>query len=324
VISTRFTDGFGVALPILSAPMAMHTDGVIAAAASQAGALGSFGAMHTEHPTSWVGDQISLIRERTDRSFAVGFITPFIRFFEDRFDLTLDAGVPVIVLSFSDPSPWLARAHDAGAQVICQVQTHEQARVAIASGADAIAVQGNEAGGHTGTMGLLPFLAAVCDEDVNVPVLAAGGIGDGRTLAGVLAAGADGAVVGTALLAAAETPVPDELKDLIVASDGSDTVWTRAYDLVGGAPWPEGIGERVHANAFTEQWEGREDELRARREEIAATLPRPETFDRDESAALYGPAAAFVANSEPVSRVLTEMVTSAERHLRDVDRLHRA
>ena len=89
-------------------------------------------------------------------------------------------------------------------------------------------------------------------------MLAAGGVANGRTLAGVLAMGADGAWIGSAFIATTEaTPPVDGTKDLIVASDGADTVWTRAYDILDGRPWPEGIGERVRTNRFTERWDGR-------------------------------------------------------------------
>ena len=93
----------------------------------------------------------------------------------------------------ADPQPWLGQAKEAGARVMCQVQNFEDADAAVDAGADVLVAQGSEAGGHTGAMGLLPFLAGVVARYGEVPVLAAGGIADGRTLAAVLTAGADGA-----------------------------------------------------------------------------------------------------------------------------------
>ena len=111
-------------------------------------------------------------------------------------------------------------------------------------------------------MNLLPLLVSVIELFPDVPVLAAGGIGSGRALAAVLGAGADGAWVGTAFVATEEcVEVNDEYKRLIVASDGEDTVFTRAYDIVSGAPWPTGIGERVRRNAFTDEWHQRDAEV---------------------------------------------------------------
>src|SRR5439155_22391673 len=180
--------------------------------------------------------------------------------------------------------------HDAGALVICQVQTVRQATEAVNAGADALAAQGTEAGGHTGTMGLLPLLGSVLDACPDLPVLAAGGVANGRTLAGVLAMGADGAWIGSAFIATTESsPADARTKELIVASDGADTVWTRAYDILDGRPWPEGIGERVRANNFTERWDGQEDALRAQR----GSVERPTGPDLDERDILYGQSAAF-------------------------------
>ena len=140
-----------------------------------------------------------------------------------------------IALSFADPAPWIGRCKAAGARVICQVQTYEDADLAIAAGADVLVAQGNEAGGHTGSMGLLPLLVGVVARYPDVPVLAAGGIADGRTLAAALTAGADGAWLGTAFLATPEAVEVHEIhKRLIVESDGTDTVFTRAYDIVVG------------------------------------------------------------------------------------------
>src|SRR5690606_15547568 len=112
--------------------------------------------------------------------------------------------------------------------LVCQVQTFDDAARAVDAGADVLVAQGTEAGGHTGTMGLVPFLAGVVDRYPDVPVLAAGGIADGRTLAAVLMAGADGALVGTAFLATPEAvEIDDAYKQHIVDSDGGDTVLTR-------------------------------------------------------------------------------------------------
>ncbi len=312
MLRTRFTERFGVEHPIIAAPMGGLSDGRLAAAVSGAGALGSFQALHPTKRVDWVLEQIETTRAATDRPFAVGFITEFIRFDPPRFDAVLDARVPIVALSFGEPAPYIAAAHDAGSQVICQVQTVRDAVAAVDVGADAIAAQGTEAGGHTGTMGLLPLLGSVLDACPDVPVLAAGGVASGRTLAGVLAMGADAAWIGSAFIATTEASPGDErTKDLIVASDGTDTVWTRAYDILDGLPWPEGIGERVRANQFTRRWAGHEEALRTRRAEIE----RPMGPDLDERDVLYGQSAAFVHSVRPAAQVVTEIVADAERFL---------
>src|SRR5439155_9969639 len=123
---------------------------------------------------------------------------------EENFRACLEERVPVVAFSFGDPTPYVARAKAAGAKVLCQVQTIEAAGLALAAGTDVLVAQGNEAGGHTGRLGTLPFLAQVLDMAGSTPVIASGGIATGRALAAVLAAGGEGAWLGTPLLATHE------------------------------------------------------------------------------------------------------------------------
>ena len=314
VLPTRFTSTFGVTHPILLAPMGGATDAALAVAVSSAGGLGSFGAMHPRWPDAWVAQQIAEIRASTDRPFAVGFNINFLPLMEPRFNMALEVEVPVVMLSFGDPKPWIDRAHTAEARVICQVQTPSHARAAVDAGADALVVQGNEAGGHTGAMGLLPLLDTVLEWGVDLPVLASGGIASGRTLAAVLTMGADGACIGTALLASQEaSPAHPSTKDLITASDGSDTVWTSSFDIALGWRFPDGIRVRAHANAFTREWEGREDQLRARRSDIGATV---DNADADRALVMYGQSAAAVTAVRPVAEIIHDLVERAAGHLR--------
>src|SRR3990172_912941 len=193
MLKTRITEMLGVDYPIMSAPMTMHSGGRLAAAVSKAGGIGSFGGIHMNQGPDWLRGEIDHIRSETDRPFGVGFITNFIPMFEGLFDATIEAKPPIVALSFGDPRSYIGRAKAAGASVMCQVQTFEDAQAAVAAGADVLAAQGNEAGGHTGTMNLLPLLVRVVDAFPDIPVMAAGGISSGRALAAVLAAGADGA-----------------------------------------------------------------------------------------------------------------------------------
>jgi nitronate monooxygenase len=303
MIRTRFTDLFGLEHPVMVAPMAGRTGGALAAAVSSAGGFGSFGGVTLEGP-AWVTAQAELVRATTDRPFGIGFITPFLPMMEPLWEAALEARPDVIALSFADPRPWLGRAKAAGARVMCQVQTLAHADDAVEAGADVLVVQGNEAGGHTGTMGLLPFLAAVVARHPDVPLLAAGGIGDGRTLAAVLLTGADGAWLGTAFLATRECQIDKTYKGAVVASDGGDTVFTRAYDIASGLPWPSGIGERVRRDQFTDEWHERERELRAQPVKPAG------------EAVLYGQSAAFVDAVRPAAELVRAISAEAERILR--------
>ena len=322
MIRTRFTEMFGLTHPVMSAPMGLHSGGRLAGAVTAAGGLGCFGGTHPAKGPDWIEAEIATIRSATDGPFGIGFITAFIPMFESLFDAALNAATPptVIALSFGDPQPWLARAKAAGATTMCQVQTYDDAAKAVDAGTDVLVVQGTEAGGPTGTLGLLPFLAGAAARWPDVPLLAAGGIADGRTLAAVLAAGADGAWLGTAFMATPEAvEVHDVNKELIVASDGGDTVFDRAYDIVSGLPWPEGIGLRVRRNRFTEDWAGRELELQGRRHELAAARGTPSTEtppDPETDMVLYGQSAGFVPAVRPAAEVVRTVSEEAEAILR--------
>jgi nitronate monooxygenase len=226
--------------------------------------------------------------------------------------------VPVILLSFGDPRPYAARARAAGIDVACQVQTLEGARWALEAGASFIVAQGNEAGGHSGYLNTLPCLSMVLEIAGDTPVLAAGGIADGRSLAAVLAAGGEGALLGTALLATPEAKeMPDAYKRLIVESDGEDTVFTEVYDIVGGRPWPSGIGERVRRNALVDGWTGREQELRGNLTDVRTELQAGQSRqDPAVAAVLMGQSAGFVRAVRPAAEVLDTICTDAEAVLR--------
>jgi nitronate monooxygenase len=320
MLRTRFSEMFGLAFPIMSAPMALHSNGTLAAVVSAAGGLGSFAGIHPEKGPKWIDAEVATIRASTDKPFAIGFITAFLGFDAAQFEAALAARPPAVVFSFADPGPWIAQAKATGARTICQVQDYAGGEQAVSAGADVLIAQGTEAGGHTGTMGVLPLLAGLAARYPDVPVLAAGGIGDGRTLAAVLTAGADGASLGTAFLATPEAvQVHDIRKRLIVESDGGDTVFTRAYDILSGLPWPAGIGERVRRNIFTEQWSEREAELRERRDQIAgpaAANPFAGTPDPETSQILYGQSAGFVRAIRPAAAVVSTICDEAEEILR--------
>jgi nitronate monooxygenase len=307
VIRTRFTELFGLEHPVMSAPMAMHSGGTLAAAVSGAGGMGSFGGIHETEDRDWVRAQAALVRDQTARPFAIGFITPFLPFAAGHFQAALDARPDAIALSFADPGEWGHRVKEAGIRLICQVQTFDDAALAVASGADVLVAQGGEAGGHTGTMSLLPLLAGIAERYPEVPLLAAGGIASGRTLAAALLAGADGGSLGTAFVATREAvEVSDEHKAAVVASDGGDTVFTRIYDIAFGAPWPPEIGGRVRRDAFTEEWAEREAELRECRESAKPGSPL-----------YFGQSARFVEAIRPAADVVRLVSTSAERFLRE-------
>ena len=319
MINTRFTDMLDLSFPVMSAPMSNHSGGQLAAAVSLAGGLGTFGGTNDLGP-EWMREQIAYVRSQTARPFGVGFITHLIESDPTNFEIALEERVPVVIFSFADPEPWLRRAKDAGAITICQVQSMELALLAVDAGADVLLAQGNEAGGHTGQMNLLPLLVSLVERFPHLPVLAAGGITSGRALAGVLASGAQGASLGTALLATLEAvEVPDAFKEKILQSDGDDTVFTRLYDLLGVRPWPDGIAGRVYRNRLVREWDGKDAAILAHREELASDVAAARArHDTEVSSVYMGQGAGRVNAICPAATVVENICEEAESILRNI------
>jgi len=323
MLKTRLTELFGLTCPIVLAPLGGGTtSGQLASAVDAAGGLGLFGGIYSGGP-AWIREQVRFMRARTRKPFGVGFITEQIPQRVENFRACLEEGVPVFAFSFGDPTPYVAEAKRIGAKILCQVQTPEAARLALAIGADVLVAQGNEAGGHTGRLGTLPFLAQVLDLAGSTPVIAAGGIGSGRALAAVLAAGGEGAWLGTPLLATHEAvEISDRYKKSIVESDGQDTVYTEVWDIMYDMRFPAGIAGRSLVNRVIREWHGRESEVRQRRQELAARHPLGSVFERDPDVhpIWMGQSAGAVPGVRTVAEVLQEICDGAERLLRDRSR----
>jgi nitronate monooxygenase len=189
----------------------------------------------------------------------VGFLTWAID--DDTIAWTLDQRPHAVMLSFGDPGSFAARVHAAGVPLIVQVTDLDEARRALDVGADLIVAQGSEAGGHGGRRATLPFVPLVVDLAAPTPVLAAGGIADGRGVAAALALGAAGALIGTRFQATHEATVPAEVNKAILDGHGADTERTRVLDIARGSAWPEKYTARVLRNTYVDRWRGREVEL---------------------------------------------------------------
>jgi nitronate monooxygenase len=316
MIHTRLCDLFGIDHPILNAPMAGAATAELAAAVSAAGGLGMIGASMSGGP-DWLRGQIRLVRERTDRPFGVGFVSSSPDT-DELLAVALAERVHAISHSFVDPTPYVASAHAAGIKVLAQVQTVAQAAVAARAGVDVIAAQGTEAGGHTGSSsGSLPLIPATIAVAGGIPVVAAGGIADGRGLAAVLMLGAEGAWIGTRFVASHEATGGDTRKSRIVAATTDDTILTRAYDLAYEAPFPTDIVERVVRNDFTDTWHGRDADVVARRAEILAQLGAAPAGDTRITKAAAGTVAGLITSVEPAGEIVRAIVAEAERILRE-------
>lgn len=259
-LETRLTRAFNIEHPVVLAPMDEVADARLASAVSAAGGLGLLGGGYANE--TWIRRQFV---DSTDR-VGCGFITWTLRGQEQVLDYVLERRPAAVFLSFSDPAPYASRIRAAGVPLICQVHNLQQAERAIDVGADVIAAQGGEAGGHgagqRSTFTLVPQIAdLVARTAPHVLVLAAGGVTDGRGLAAALALGADGVLVGTRFWAAQEAAIPRGAQQRGLLASGDDTIRQHVYDIVRGKDWPRQYSGRVLRNDFVKTWNGRESEL---------------------------------------------------------------
>jgi nitronate monooxygenase len=263
IIETALTRLLGIEHPILLAPMGSAAGGKLAAAVTNAGGLGLIGSGYAS--TKAIRQELS---EAGNARVGIGFILWALERNPAALDVALDARPAAVMLSFGDPTPFTDRIKQAGCTIICQVQTLAQAKEAAAAGADIIIAQGRDAGGHSGTTrGTMALVPAVVDAVDPIPVVAAGGIADGRGLAAALALGAAGISMGTRFTASRESLWDARMKATALAAGGDQTQQTRVFDIVRAAPWPAIYPGRALRNAFSERWHGREEVLAAEQPE---------------------------------------------------------
>ncbi len=316
-IRTVFTERFQVTHPLVLAPMAGVSGGALAAAVSNAGGLGLVGGGYGD--PGWLERELQTVTASTSKPWGVGLITWAAS--EDIVHLALSYRPAAVFLSFGDPARFASLVRQAGTRLICQVQDVAGARQAAAAGADVIVAQGTEAGGHGSRRSALPLVPAVADAVSPVPVLAAGGIADGRGVAAVLMLGAQGAVVGTRFCATPESLCPDWAKAQLVAHGGDQTIRSRVFDIARGLDWPSGYTGRALRNAFADAWDGREAELRASASARDRFARGHQAGNPDVGLVWAGEGTDLITAVEPAGNLVTQIVTQAERLLRSTSRL---
>jgi NAD(P)H-dependent flavin oxidoreductase YrpB (nitropropane dioxygenase family) len=285
MLRTAITDLLGIDLPVLGAPMGGVAGPGLVAAVSNAGGLGILG--HANLDLDEVRRQIQVTKKNTTKPFGIGLLFPsrpgstqrtstppslprFLEKFtdpgglaqvpgqsysheraEERLTIAIEEGVRVLALGLGAPASVVDRAKSAGMIVVSLVGSRRAALEAEATGVDAIVAQGHEAGGHTGRTSTLVLVPQIVDS-VRVPVVAAGGIADGRGLAAALMLGAAGVLIGTRLLATPEAQTAAAHKRRLVDMQDDETIVSRCYT---GKP------SRVIRNAFTDAWKGHEAEI---------------------------------------------------------------
>jgi enoyl-[acyl-carrier protein] reductase II len=252
MLRTRITEQYALKVPFINAGMAFIATAPLVRAVCSAGGMGMLGA--AAMPPEVLRAAIREIKAEDPACFGANFIPRFTGI--EHIEVCVAEQVPVAVFFWDDPQDdWLSRLRAAGTRIWFQVGSVDEATAALRRGANALVVQGSEAGGHNravaATFSLLP---AVIDAAPSVPVVAAGGIADGRTVAAALALGADAVWVGTRLLASFEANAHPVYKDRVVAAGVEDT----ARHLIFGPEWPD-ASTRGLRNRIVREWEGRDD-----------------------------------------------------------------
>lgn len=312
---TALTELFGIRHPIVLAPMGMTSGGALAAAVTRAGGLGLIGVGYA--------DEAFINREfdaAGNQPVGIGFITWDLAKAPKRLDVALARKPRAVMLSFGDAAPFVRPIKDSGAKLIMQVQNLALAREARRLGADVIIAQGVEAGGHGGDpnsgRSTLPLVPAIVDAVNPVPVLAAGGIADGRGLAAALALGAAGALIGTRFIAATESLSHVNAKQRVAAAGGDDTLRTRVFDIGRAIDWPEEYTGRALANDFSGRWHGNEAALRQ-----ALDTERPRYFEaagRGDTGTMVvwaGEGLDLIKDVQPAAMIVERIVAEAEAAL---------
>lgn len=310
-IATPFTRLFGIRHPILLAPMAWISGGALAAAVTRAGGLGLLGGGYGDRP--WLERELALAG---DAGVGTGFISWSLPRHPGLLEMVLERSPRAVMLSFGELRPFAGRIKASATKLICQVQTVAAARDAVAAGADVVVAQGTEAGGHGGLRATLPLVPAVVDAVAPVPVLAAGGIADGRGLAAALMLGAAGVLMGTAFYASEEALVHPAAKARLVEASGDATTKGAVFDMLRGIEWPAPYALRTLENAFSRRWSGDLEGLRASLDEQRRVFEAArEAGDFDTAGVFAGEAADLVRRVEPAAAIVERVVAEAELRL---------
>lgn len=340
MLETRITKSLGIEHPVLSAGMARVAQGELVAAVSAAGGMGCLGGV--SYLPNELRAEIRSIRQKTDKPFAVDLVVPDILLADEadtawkpvrevwerltpaqrvklkgveamltpgavqgQIDVILEERPAVLVLTFSVPRYIVEACHDRGMQVMALCGSVGGAVAAENAGVDYIVAQGAEGGGHTGYVGTLALIPAIIDV-VHKPVIAAGGIVDGRGLAAALCLGAEAVWCGTRFIASHEAYGHDKYKERIIASKAKDTVTTKSYT---------GKNLRTLRNDWTEKWAERSDKRASFPAQYAVAAERVETGYQDgevrEGLMPAGQGVGLVNRIMPAGDIVREMVGDA-------------
>ena len=313
-ISTPLSALLGIKYPILSAPMDVIAGARLTSAVSGAGGFGILGGGYGER--TWLEQETAKLK-RCAVPFGIGFITWSLAKQPDLLDIALNARPRAIMLSFGDPQPFAPRVKAAGALLICQVQNEDMARQALNAGAEVLVAQGSEAGGHGASRTTIDIVPAIVDLAAGrVPVVAAGGIAEGRGLAAMMMLGAAGVLLGTRFYASVEADGAEEAKQRICAATSGNTVRSIIFDLSRNNVWPAPFTGRCLINDHARRWMGREVELLQNVRAVAAEYAAAKAAGNfDVAAVIAGEAVGLIHDVPTAAEIVGRIVTEAEQIL---------
>ena len=304
-----------IEVPIIQAGMSIFTSPALAAAVSGAGALGSLGAWN--RPTDQLRRELAELRDLTEYPFAVNHVVPDLN--ADALAVTLARAPAVVSFALDDAgADQMERVHDVGGLVMQQITTAAQAQVAVEHGADIIVAQGGEAGGYAGSVSTMSLVPQVVDAVHPVPVVAAGGIADGRGIAAAVTLGAAGVNLGSRFLASDESPVGERWKKALVTYPSED--WIQAGFINAMNPNPGTLGYRTRLRLlrteFVERWEARTSEVEIDSAPVLAELNEAVAAgDKEALFVVGGQSAGLIRHVEPVGAIVRALVAETRHAL---------
>lgn len=311
-MENRLTSLLDIKYPILQGGMAWSSDAKLAAAVSNGGGAGIIGM--GSRSVEWLEEQIKMTKTLTDKPFGVNVMLMTVNI-KDFVDLICREKIAFVTTGAGNPVPWMKMFHSAGIKVIPVVPNVKLAKRVEAEGADAIVIEGMEAGGHIGSQTTMALMSNVIPE-VKLPVIAAGGIADGRGLAAALIMGASGVQIGSRFLISNESPAHKDFKQMIINAVDTDSVVTG---------YSRGTGVRCIKNPFTDNYLAREIAGAPQEElnDMATGTNRAAAVEGDlvKGSIQVGQSLCLLKKIEPCADIINEMMSDAAKILANTDKI---
>ena len=316
-LHTPICDYFGIEYPIFLAGMGGVSASAVTAAVSNAGGLGIIGGATMD--VEMLRDEIKKTKELTDKPFAVDLLAPIPDMIRQHMEVVFEEDIRIFVAGLAVPAEFIEEMHKRDMKVVVMCGKVRHAEKSAAAGADVVVAQGTEAGGHTGEIGGIALIPQMV-EAMDIPVLAAGGMANGKGLVAALALGAQGAIFGTRFIATPEAQAAMGYRKAIVSAKDDSTVRSRSYT---GKP------ARAIRTQRTDEWEAKADEIQAfpmqagvsAREGVMDYMGRGDHFDPNRTFMPAGQGAGLIHEMKPAAEVFADIVREAEETIRDLTKL---